>query len=300
MSALASLAAGLASGIASGNTTGAATGAQAGRNAVENNSLGDIAQAQSEGKTLEQNAGEYVEAENERYKKENCAGLSAEACSVKMYEERREELKETLSTGADFVPVIGDIKSFAEAQSALDYLAAAVGLIPGAGDAAGKAIKAAETALKKGELAEASKLINKASDEIQAVKPLDVGSYKELKDRAVVGDGLEHDHIPSFAALRTAKENELGRKLTPAEEKTLYQNATAVEVPKDVHRAGPTYGGKNTAAQVQQDALDLCGAVCRDTDALRTNMIERGYEPALVDDAVKKIIDRNRQIGVIK
>ncbi|MCI4226996.1 hypothetical protein MRO82_21830, partial [Dickeya dianthicola] len=161
-------------------------------------------------------------------------------------------------------------------------------------------IKAAETALKKGELAEASKLINKASDEVQAVKPLDVGSYKELKDRAVVGDGLEHDHIPSFAALRTAKENELGRKLTPAEEKTLYQNATAVEVPKDVHRAGPTYGGKNTAAQVQQDALDLCGAVCRDTDALRTNMIERGYEPALVDDAVKKIIDRNRQTGVIK
>ncbi|WPD75910.1 hemagglutinin repeat-containing protein [Dickeya fangzhongdai] len=171
VSALASLAAGLASGIASGNTTGAATGAQAGRNAVENNSLSDIAQAQSEGKTLEQKAREYVEAENERYKKENCAGLSAEACSVKMYEERREALKETLSTGADFVPVVGDIKSFAEAQSALDYLAAAVGLIPGAGDAAGKAIKAAETALKKGELTEASKLINKVSDEISGYLP---------------------------------------------------------------------------------------------------------------------------------
>ncbi|MCI4226882.1 hypothetical protein MRO82_21165, partial [Dickeya dianthicola] len=127
---------------------------------TENNSLSDIAQAQSEGKTLEQKAREYVEAENERYKKENCAGLSAEACSVKMYDERREALKETLAAGADFVPVIGDIKSVAEAQSALDYLAAAVGLIPGAGDAAGKAIKAAETVLKKGELAEASKLIN--------------------------------------------------------------------------------------------------------------------------------------------
>ncbi|MGY2972289.1 hypothetical protein ACVWWU_002700 [Pantoea sp. PA1] len=144
--------------------------------------------------------------------------MSAEACSVKMYQERREALKETVSLGADFVPIVGDIKSFAEAQSAADYLAAVIGIIPGAGDAAGKIIKAAEAALKNGDVAEASKLINKASEEIQAVKPLDVGSYKELKDRSVVGDGLEHDHIPSFAAIRQAKENELGRKLTPTEE----------------------------------------------------------------------------------
>ena len=92
----------------------------------------------------------------------------------------------------------------------------------------------------------------------------------------------------------------LGRKLTPTEEKTLYQNATAVEVPKDVHQSGPTYGGKNTAAQVQQDAIDLCGAVCRDTDSLRGNMIDRGYDPKQVDEAIKQIIDRNRQTGVIK
>lgn len=93
--------------------------------------------------------------------------MSAEACSVKMYTERREALKDMASLGTDFVPVVGDIKSFAEAQSALDYLAAVIGLIPGAGDVAGKAIKAAETALKKGDIAEASKLINKASDEIK-------------------------------------------------------------------------------------------------------------------------------------
>ncbi|MBK4717242.1 DUF4258 domain-containing protein, partial [Enterobacterales bacterium BIT-L3] len=67
-----------------------------------------------------------------------------------MYKQRLEALKDTASFGVDFVPVVGDIKSFAEAQSALDYLVAAVGIIPGAGDAAGKVIKAAETALKKG------------------------------------------------------------------------------------------------------------------------------------------------------
>ncbi|MGD9424036.1 DUF4258 domain-containing protein [Pantoea sp. NSTU24] len=102
--------------------------------------------------------------------------MSAEACSVKMYNERREALKDMASAGAefgsDFIPVYGDIKSFAEAQSALDYLAAAIGIIPGAGDAAGKVIKAAETALKKEDVAEASKLINRASDEVYATLPI--------------------------------------------------------------------------------------------------------------------------------
>ncbi|WP_445375449.1 hypothetical protein ACSLVK_07330 [Photorhabdus tasmaniensis] len=141
---------------------------------------------------------------------------------------------------------------------------------------------------------------NKPHDETQPVRALDVSSYKELKSRAKVGDGLEHDHIPSFAALKKAKENELGRPLTKDETKALYQNATAVEIPRDAHKASPTYGGKNTPAQVQKDAMDLCGAVCRDTDALRKNMIERGYDPKLVDDAVKKVIERNRQTGVMK
>lgn len=134
---------------------------------MENNALSDIAQAQSEGKTLEQKADEYVEAENERYKKENCGGLSAETCSAKMYDERREALNDTVSFSADFVPIVGDIKGFHEAESAIDYLAAAIGLVPGLGDAAGKTIKAAEKALTAGDLETASKLINKASDEIK-------------------------------------------------------------------------------------------------------------------------------------
>ncbi|KAA5999777.1 MULTISPECIES: VENN motif pre-toxin domain-containing protein, partial [unclassified Pantoea] len=303
ISALGTLAAGLAGGVAGDSTADAVAGAQAGKNALENNALSDIAQAQAEGKTPEQKAGEYVEAENERYKKANCGGMSAEACSVKMYTERREALKDMASAGvefgSDFIPVYGDIKSFAEAQSALDYLAAVVGIIPGAGDVAGKAIKAAETALKKGDVAEASKLINKASDEIK-VKALDVGSYKELKAREVVGDGLEHDHIPSFAAIKKSKEIELGRPLTEAETKNLYQNSTAVEVPKDVHQAGPTYGGKNKSSQVELDAMNLCGAECRDTDSLRKNMLDKGYDPGLVDDAIQQIKERNRQIGVTK
>jgi filamentous hemagglutinin len=88
-----------------------------------------------------------------------------------MYTERREALKEMGSLGTDFVPIVGDIKSFAEARSALDYLAAAISIIPGAGDAAGKVIKAAEIALNKGDVAEASKLINKTSNVISRHLP---------------------------------------------------------------------------------------------------------------------------------
>jgi len=93
VSALSQLAAGLAGGLAAGDAAGAVTAAQAGKNAVENNALSDIAQAQSEGKTLEEKAEEHVQAENECYKQENCAGMSSDACSVQMYKQRIEDLK---------------------------------------------------------------------------------------------------------------------------------------------------------------------------------------------------------------
>ncbi|MCU6678623.1 hemagglutinin repeat-containing protein [Leclercia tamurae] len=180
VSALATLAAGLSGGLVGDSSASTVAGAQAGKTTVENNSLGDIAAALAQGKTTEQVAEEQVKAENERYKRENCGGMSAEACSVKMYTERREALKEMALFGVDFVPVVGDIKSFAEAHSALDYLAATIGIIPGAGDVAGKAIKGAEKALKAGDLEAASKLINQASDEIYAVSGAKWNWNKEL------------------------------------------------------------------------------------------------------------------------
>nr|WP_019209785.1 hypothetical protein [Yersinia massiliensis] len=64
-------------------------------------------------------------------------------------------------------------------SNAQHYLVVAIGIIPGVGDAAGKAIKAAEAALKKGDVTEASKLINKASGEISAQNS---ANYSKLKD----------------------------------------------------------------------------------------------------------------------
>lgn len=85
-----------------------------------------------------------------------------------MEEHRAELLRGAAEFGGDFVPVYSDIKSFAEAQSALDYLVAAVGIFPPAKEAS-KLLHGIEAALKKGDLEEASKLINKASNEIETV-----------------------------------------------------------------------------------------------------------------------------------
>ncbi|WP_395600429.1 hemagglutinin repeat-containing protein [Pseudomonas sp. B19125] len=169
--ALSGLAAGLAGGIAGGDLGGAVTGAKAGSNAVENNSLSDIAEALAAHKTLEQQAEDRVKAENQHYKEQNCAGMSEQACSVKMYTQRREELKDALSEGANFVPVVGTVKSVAEAESALDYLEVAASLIPGERIISGT-LKMARKALNRGDISEASKLISSASNEIQGAKTI--------------------------------------------------------------------------------------------------------------------------------
>ncbi|WP_406626440.1 hemagglutinin repeat-containing protein [Acinetobacter soli] len=132
----------------------------------------------------------------------------------------------------------------------------------------------------------------------EPVKELEVGSYQELKSRAQVGDGLEHDHIPSFAALKKAKENELGRDLTPSEIKTLYNEATVIEVSKDTHKAGRTHSGKNTPSQIEKDAENLCEAQRCDLDVLRKNLENKGFDRKSVDEAIQNVIDRNKDRGI--
>ncbi|ENN8378893.1 hypothetical protein ACAX46_004363 [Providencia rettgeri] len=136
--------------------------------------MGEIVDQLVTGKSQEEkyeDAKKQLKQLTDEFKKKNCAGLSADACSAKMVEHRNELLMGATDFGIDFVPVVGDIKGFAEAQSAIDYLAATVGLIPVLGDGAGKYIKLADKALKEGDIAEASRLINKASDEITAKMP---------------------------------------------------------------------------------------------------------------------------------
>ncbi|HVK23795.1 MAG TPA: hypothetical protein VM677_20765 [Actinokineospora sp.] len=130
------------------------------------------------------------------------------------------------------------------------------------------------------------------------VKPLDVGPYSDLKKREKVGDNLEHDHIPSSAALKKAKEKQLGRKLTPQEARDLHQQGTAIEVPKEVHAKGDTFRGKNTPDRIDADAADLGAAAKRDYATTRQNLIDHGYAPKDVDAALDRMRDANRRKGI--
>jgi hypothetical protein len=130
------------------------------------------------------------------------------------------------------------------------------------------------------------------------VKVLDVGTYSDLKKGAKVGDNLEHDHIPSSAALKKAKEQELGRKLTPQEARDIHEQGLTIEVPKDVHAKGDTYKGKNTQARIDADAADLGVAAERDYATQSQNLIDAGYNADDVAAAIDKMRAANNARGI--
>ncbi|MCG7366314.1 hypothetical protein MHZ90_09205 [Pantoea sp. ACRSH] len=75
--------------------------------------------------------------------------MSAETFSVKLYEEQRKLLRDTVSLGADFMPIFGTLKSAAETNSAIDYLMAATSFITRERVVSG-ILKVAEKVLAKG------------------------------------------------------------------------------------------------------------------------------------------------------
>ena len=70
----------------------------------------------------------------DRYLKQVCPNLDANCLG-------REDVKEDLSLIADFTPVIGDVKAFAEAESPSDYFLAVVAIVPLLGDLVAKGVK---------------------------------------------------------------------------------------------------------------------------------------------------------------
>ncbi|GAA4714512.1 polymorphic toxin-type HINT domain-containing protein [Promicromonospora umidemergens] len=130
------------------------------------------------------------------------------------------------------------------------------------------------------------------------VKALDVGTYKDLKKRAKVGDGMEHDHIPSSAALQRAKEIELGRDLKPHEIREIHEQGNAIELPKEVHAKGDTYKGRNSQTRIEADATDLGVAAERDYATQSQNMINEGYSPEAVAKAFDELRELNKKRGI--
>lgn len=131
------------------------------------------------------------------------------------------------------------------------------------------------------------------------VEEFELGSYRDLKRRERVGDQSQHDHIPSSAAIRRAKENELGRTLTRAERRELHNDATAVELSDLLHSLSRTFGGKNSQTQIDLDASDLRIAMERDLRTLRQNLTNDGrLSPTEIDRLLNGIRTMNKSRGI--
>jgi len=141
-------------------------------------------------------------------------------------------------------------------------------------------------------------------EETKPVQELDVDSYGELNKRAVVGDGIEHDHIPSFAAVRDAiNEQRVSAgldPLTPPEAYQLKQNLTTIAMAKETHAESRTYAGANTAEKRGLDSSNLQAAAKRDAAVARDNLIAAGHPPDKVDNAIKQLHTQNRDLGLYK
>ncbi|MDG2959188.1 VENN motif pre-toxin domain-containing protein [Bisgaard Taxon 10/6] len=284
---LSQVTAGLAGIVTSDSTQSAVSAAEIGKRAVENNELFGYSADTLTGLAMKARADAVI--------------APIEQQANKQVQEIATKLAEF---GVDMTPLLGDGKAFYDAEDGIDYILATIGVLPGA-DAITKPLKEAKDlyqAAKKAELlgdsASVSKYLEKAFKQLEQVKALDVDSYKNLRTRSVVGDNIDLDHIPSFAALKKSKESELGRKLSPIEEKSLRDEATAVAVPKDVHMQSRTYAGRNSKDQIVHDANNLCRAQECDLNKMRTSLIEKGYNPSSVEDAINEIIQRNNSRGI--
>jgi RHS repeat-associated protein len=101
------------------------------------------------------------------------------------------------------------------------------------------------------------------------VQPYEVDTYGNLRARSLTGDGLDLDHQPSNASNIARAEAEFGRPLTEPELIEIRDQGTAVAVPQGLHRGtSPTFGGRNTPAQIAADAANPLAAVIRDTQAM--------------------------------
>ena len=190
ISALSQLASGLAVAAGGGNIGDASAAISSSKNAVENNgeNLGfDFFFSESK-----------MKAEYNCYTDDACYNLDdyarqqailEQAIEIQKgitepYKEAAELIANIEKTVADFTPIIGDAKAFAEAEDIIDYTIASVGLIPGVGDVVGKLLKEAKAALKVGDTKKASQLVQEAQNKLNA---LDVGSANKASNTAGKG-----------------------------------------------------------------------------------------------------------------
>lgn len=125
-----------------------------------------------------------------------------------------------------------------------------------------------------------------------------VAGYGSLAARAEKKDQLQHDHIPSIAAIKKSLEMKLNRRLGVLEKKLIYGRATTVELPDAVHRLSRTFKARNTQKQITEDAKDLYVAACKDIKVLKRNLAQFGVGKEKIAVCVQLIHLRNVELGL--
>lgn len=107
---------------------------------------------------------------------------------------------------------------------------------------------------------------------------LDVNTFFRLKKAYQTSDkslSLEQDHIPSYAAIdkfllnhgistkTTYRLNSNNEKET-VRDSDLEANETAIATPREIHKLGRTYGGRNYPAKITEDSQNLFEATMKD------------------------------------
>lgn len=92
----------------------------------------------------------------------------------------------------------------------------------------------------------------------------DMNSYSKLDYLRIKNDGMENDHIPSFATLREYMKNQGYNISLKQSQGTLRKNASAIAVLKSLHQHGRSWGNKNDSNLISLDASDLKLATLKD------------------------------------
>jgi hypothetical protein len=128
------------------------------------------------------------------------------------------------------------------------------------------------------------------------VNPLEVGAYNDLSRRSVK-DGLDIDHIPSRRALERYI-----RSIDPDIEydtlQDFLQRAPSIAISSEVHRKfSETYAGRNRAPKQREDAANLRAAVDKNFDAIKSGLLESGFDESDIEAARKELHNLHNEQG---
>lgn len=109
-------------------------------------------------------------------------------------------------------------------------------------------------------------LLKKSTKKINNLEPFMVDRYQRLSLSEKRKDKLEHDHIPSDAAVKLYLERKKGLQSGALQEyyRNIRNNAIAIEIPELLHASGRTFKGKNTYQKIELDSRNLLVAFIKD------------------------------------